>query len=132
MEAFMRGARLDARRTELFTLHEGPGGGGGGGGIDASAIRSGIALGGSYTSSRPGLFTLDGLVPDGVATGVLTRRRGTPVSVPVTNNLFLADIPTQPPGPPQLKSITWLGADGAVLKELNVLTIFGRVSSATR
>jgi hypothetical protein len=91
-----------------------------------------MALGGSYTSSRPGLFTLDGLVPDGVASVVVEMKRGDPVSAPVVNNLFLADLPVRPPAVPPVRAITWLGPDGAVLKRLDFLTVFGRVSSAPR
>jgi hypothetical protein len=130
MRAFVHAQRLEARRTELFLVEDGAQGGEAFGGFDAARIRSGMALG-SYPD-RPGVFPLNGLVPDGVAGVSVSLKRGPPINAAATNNFFMLDLPVHGSTPPPLKSLTWLGPDGAVLKRLAFLTVFGRVSSASR
>jgi hypothetical protein len=132
MRRFVHSERLDARSTRLFLVRRGTESSGAGGALDAATIRDGTALGGSYTASRAGLFTLDGLVPDGVASVVVEMKRGDPVTAPVVNNHFIADLPVRPPAPPALRAITWLAADGSVVKRRDWLVVFGSVSAGSR
>jgi hypothetical protein len=88
----------------------------------AQAIEAGRALlaipGGSNSSA-----TISGVVPDGVASVTITAADGATATTPVTNNLFLAELPAS-----ELKPLTvkWYSAGGSLTKTALVGHVPGR------
>lgn len=82
----------------------------------AHAIEAGRALlaipGGSNSTA-----TISGVVPDGVASVTITATNGAIATAPVTNNLFLAELPAS-----ELKSLTvkWYASGGSLIKTAQI------------
>ncbi|MFI4992086.1 MAG: c-type cytochrome [Solirubrobacterales bacterium] len=82
----------------------------------AQAIEAGralLAIPGQSNSTT----TISGVVPDGVASVTITAANGATATAPVTNNLFLAELPAS-----ELKPLTvkWYAAGGSLIKTARI------------
>jgi hypothetical protein len=88
----------------------------------ASEVRAGTAN--NFAFGRPGPTTaFYGLVPDGVASVTVTAGGGSPTTVPVANNFFLAQIPVPRAGKPYTIMQQWYAADGTLIKTVSRTTV---------
>jgi hypothetical protein len=88
----------------------------------ASAIQAGTAN--DVALGRPGPTTaFYGLVPDDVASVTVTAGGAPPITVPVANNFFLAQIPVPYVGRPYTIMQWWYAADGTLIKTVSRTTV---------
>ena len=116
--------RQATRRAHLLLVASRANGSVEGSVVDATRLRQGLILG---IAQAPGRVadTVVGVVPDGVAAVQVQWRTGGSAISPASDNFFLATFPPASTGPSDLTRVTWLDASGSVLKDIDLLTLFG-------